>query len=402
MNLRSIGVVYRKELLDSLRDRRTLLSMILVPIVLIPLMTLGVGSLSMILLQRTRREVERVMVLGGEDSPATLEALRRLPGIEIVPPRENYSDQIIEKTIRAAVRVPPGFDQARSSDHNATVTIYMYAGDLRSEFAATMLRRFFEQLRTLRMQARLESHHLPTAFLTPLTIDEKNVAPPEKVGATIVGGLIPYFVIVLCLTGAMYPAMDMTAGEKERGTMETILSSPVARTDLVLGKFLMVLTASLATALLAIVSMAGSFSFAGKALEAFAPLQAQRLYLRVHPASYLAIFAMVVPVAVLFSGALLAISLFARTFREAQSYLSPLTLVVAAPAILALLPGVELTARLALIPILSTSLVSREIMSGIYHWRYIGLIFGSSCVYAAVALAIAIRLFNREEVLFRT
>ncbi len=402
MNLRSVGVIYRKELLDCLRDRRTLLSMIVVPLLLIPLLTLGVGYLSIVLIARTRQQLEQVMVLGGEDSPATREALMRLPRIKVVPPSDDYSNRIVDKTIRAAVRIPPGFDQARLSDHNAVVTIYMYAGDLRSEFAAAMLRRFFDQLRTTRMQARLESHHLSSAFLQPLTIEEKNVAPPEKVGATVVGGLIPYFVIVLCLTGAMYPAMDMTAGEKERGTMETILSSPVSRTDLVLGKFLMVLTASLATALLAIVSMAGSFSFAGKAIEAFAPSQTQHLHLRVDPAAYLGVFAMVVPVAVLFSGALLAIALFARSFREAQSYLSPLTIVVVAPAIISLLPGVELSVRLTLVPVLSTSLVSREMMSGIYHWRYIALIFGSSCLYAAIALAIAVRLFNREEVLFRT
>jgi sodium transport system permease protein len=402
MNLRSIGVIYRKELLDSLRDRRTLVSMVVVPLVLIPLLTLGIGYVSMKLVQRARQEVVRVMVLGGGDSPATLEALRRLPGIQIVPPRKDYPEEIIEKTIRAAVRIPPGFDQARARDGNTTVTIYMYAGDIRSEFAAAMLRRFFEQLRALRMQARLESHHLPSAFLQPVTIDEKNVAPPAKVGATVVGGLIPYFVIVLCLTGAMYPAIDMTAGEKERGTMETILSSPISRTDLVLGKFLMVLTAALSTGGLAIVSMAGTFSLAGKALTAFAPIHAQNFTLAVSPRSYLAVFAMVVPVAVLFSGALLAISLFARSFREAQSYLSPLTIVVVAPAIVALLPGVELNARLALIPVLSTSLVSKEIMSGIYHWRYIALIFGSSCLYAAIALAFAVRLFNREEVLFRT
>ena len=113
------------------------------------------------------------------------------------------------------------------------------------------------------------------------------------------------------------------------------------------------------------------------------------------------VFLMIVPLAVLFSAALLAISLFAKSFKEAQSYLSPLTIVVVAPAIVSVLPGVELNAGLSLIPILNTSLVSKEIVSGTYHWGYIALIFGSSCVYAAAALWVAIRLFQREEVLFR-
>src|SRR6202021_3009299 len=96
------------------------------------------------------------------------------------------------------------------------------------------------------------------------------------------------------------------------------------------------------------------------------------------------VFVMVVPLAVLFSAALLAISLFAKSYREAQSYLSPLTIVVMLPAVVSVLPGVELNAGLSLIPVLNTSLVSKEIVSGPYHWGYIALIFGSSCVNAAI------------------
>jgi len=402
MNLSEVGVIYRKELLDSLRDRRTLVSMIVVPLVVIPLLTLGIGYISLKVMQHTRGETMQVMVLGGEDSPITLNALKRLPGVILVPPTRAYEDEILSERIRAAVRIPPGFDDTLVQDKNAAVTIYVYVGEVHSEFAATVLRRFFEQLRTLRMQTRLESHHLPSTFLQPLAIEEQNVAPPEKVGATLVAGFIPYFVIVLCLTGAMYPAIDVTAGEKERGTMETILSSPVARSDLVVGKFLMVLTASLATGALAVLSMAASFSYAGRALGAFAPMEARHFTLRVDPTAYLAVFAMVVPVGVLFAGSLLAIALFARSFREAQSYISPLAIIVAAPTVVGLVPGVELNPALAFVPVLSTSLVSRDILTGVYHWEYIGLIFFSSCVYAAIALAIAVRLFKREEVLFRT
>jgi sodium transport system permease protein len=125
------------------------------------------------------------------------------------------------------------------------------------------------------------------------------------------------------------------------------------------------------------------------------------LQFQITPKAVIWVFVMVVPLAVLFSAALLAISLFAKSFKEAQSYLSPLTILVVAPAIVSILPGVELNARLSLIPILNTSLVSKEIVSGTYHWSYVALIFGSSCVYAAVALWVAIRLFQREDVLFR-
>ena len=216
------------------------------------------------------------------------------------------------------------------------------------------------------------------------------------------GGLIPYFVIVLCLIGAMYPAMDLTAGEKERGTMETILCSPVSRAHLVLGKFLMVLTASLASATLSMLSMAATFQAARGLLKHLEQQGIANLPLQLSPAAMAVVFLMVLPLAVLFSAALLAIALFAKSYKEAQSYLSPLTILVVAPAIIAVLPGVELNAGLSLIPVLNTSLVSKEIMAGSYRWEHIVLIFGSSCAYAAIALTIAMRLFQREDVLFRT
>jgi len=114
------------------------------------------------------------------------------------------------------------------------------------------------------------------------------------------------------------------------------------------------------------------------------------------------VLAMVVPVAVLFSAVLMAVALFARSVKEAQSYVSPLVVVVILPAMMGLLPGVELNSRLALVPILNLALVSKELVSGVFHWGYLALIFSSTCVYAGVALAWCVRQFNRESVLFRS
>ncbi len=114
-----------------------------------------------------------------------------------------------------------------------------------------------------------------------------------------------------------------------------------------------------------------------------------------------AVFVMALPVAVLFSAALLTIALFAKSYKEAQSYLTPMTFVVVIPAVASMLPGVELNARLAIIPILNTSLVCKEIITGTYHWNFIGLIFASTCAYAAAAIFVAVKMFQREDVLFR-
>lgn len=401
MSLRNVGIVYRKELLDSLRERRTLISMIVAPLLLMPMLTFGFGFAAYKLVSEARREVPRVMVLGGEDSPEVIAQLRALNTIRLVPPGADYVDQIANKKIRAAVEIPKGFDAVMDRGQSTDVMVYVYEGDIRSSFAAQRVERFFRDLRDRTVRARLETRNLSESLLRPFAITQKNVVPPEKVWGSIFGGVVAYMVILLCLTGAMYPAMDLTAGEKERGTMETILCSPVSRTHLVLGKFLTVLTASLATAALSIVSMAMTILGAKSTLGGLNPDSPTMLKVTVNPKAVVAVFVMILPIAVIFSAGLLAIALFAKSFREAQTYISPLTILVVMLAVVSVLPGVELNARLALLPIVNTSLVSKEILTGTYHWKYIALIFASSCVYAALALGVAVKLFQREDVLFR-
>ncbi len=403
MSLRNIGIVYRKELIDSLRDQRTLISMIAVPLLLVPLLTIGLLVVMVRQVGEASEEVPKVMILGGEDSPNVRAELEKLQGVKIVPENSDYTEEISNKRIRAAVEIPPGFDAKLAAGEPMSVKIYMYQGELKSGFGANRLEKFFRDLRDRAIRERLEASHLPENMVRPFDIKQQNVASREKVGGALVGGLVPYFIILLCLTGAMYPAMDLTAGEKERGTIETILCSPVSRTHLVLGKFLMVLTASVATGVLSVISMTVSFGVGKKLLQGVANGAADTiLQITMTGKAVISVFTMVLPLAVLFSAALLAIALFAKSYKEAQSYISPLMIVVVLPAVAAVLPGVELNTALALVPVLNTSLISKEIMAGTYHWKYIVLIFASSCIYAAGAIAIAVKLFQREDVLFRT
>jgi sodium transport system permease protein len=142
-------------------------------------------------------------------------------------------------------------------------------------------------------------------------------------------------------------------------------------------------------------AQAGSALLTGKAMGAAGGLPA------VSWPGVLGVCALVLPLAVLFAAGLLTISLCARSHKEAQSYVSPLIFVVILPAIGAVLPGVELNAKLALVPILNVALVSKEMVAGQFPAGMIALIFGSTCLYAAAALALAVRMFNRESVLFR-
>jgi sodium transport system permease protein len=184
--------------------------------------------------------------------------------------------------------------------------------------------------------------------------------------------------------------------------METVLCCPVGRTELVLGKFLMVLTASIGTVMLSLLSMGATFLFAKRVLTHSVPREALQIVATIDIGGVAGVFLMLLPVAVMLSAALLMVGLFSRSFREAQSYAGPLMLVAIVPTITALLPGVDLNASLAVVPLVNVCLVCKEMMAGTWHWNYILLIFGSACVYAAAALAATVWMFHREEVLFRS
>lgn len=412
MNWTHILTVYRKELRDMLRDRRSLISMIVVPTLVMPGLIGLMAFLSLKVAREAASATPTVMILGGEDSPQVLSALRSGLRMEVVPSQPDWRTRITDKRLRAAIEIPPGFDRAVEQGAKAGLRIYHHAGELRSSFAAGEVRRFLAEHSERLVVARLAERGLPASALKPFAVNTENVAPPEKVGGGMIGGLIPYFFLLLSFTGAMYPAMDLTAGEKERGTMETILCSPVARLDLVLGKFLTILTASLGTVACSMISLGGTLLFGGPLLAqsvASAGTSGARqgaaqivAMTSLDPLGMVAVLGMVLPLAVLFSAVLFAVSLCAKSFKEAQTYVSPLIILVLLPAIIGSLPGIELNGRLALVPILNVSLVSKELVAGVWPWKHILLIFGSSCVYAAAALGLAVRLFKRESVIFRT
>ena len=400
MNFHAIGVVYRKELTEWLRDRRTLISTVLVPLLAFPILISGMLSLVNVMVDKAKKETPKIMVIGGEDSPQVQATLHDIKDLEFVPYSDNWKEQISDKKIRAAVEIPKGFQSSLEGAASETLKIYYYEGEIKSSIGADHVEKSLKTYRDDVIKKRLEAKNLPTTLISPFDIKQENVAPPEKVGGASIGGFIGYMVIILSMTGAMYPAIDLTAGEKERGTMETILCSPVSRLDLVLGKFLLVFSASLTTAILSVTSLGLSFAYMGHALSS--SNSGEGVHMNLGLTSVAAVFLMALPLSVLFSAVLMTIALFAKTYKEAQSYLTPMTFVVVIPAIASVMPGVELTPKLALIPILNTSLICKEIITGTYHWNSIAVIFASTCVYAAVAIFVAVKTFQRESVLFRS
>ncbi len=407
MNWNAIATVYFKELRDTVRDKRTLISTIVVPTVVIPLIFFGAGFVMKKVITKAQAELSAVMIVGGEDSPELVAALKAHDEFRVVPTTDDYKQAVSDKKIRVAIDIPPGFDAALASGAEVpTVKIYHYQGEIKSNMGRSQARDFLNGYREDKVQTALTARGLPQSVVEPFKVETENVAPPEKVGGNAIGGFVPYMIVILCFTGAMYPAMDLTAGEKERGTMETLLCAPVARINIVLGKFLMVLTASAATVALTVVMMAASafvapMVFGSPGGGAAAAGGGGGMPMLIDPVGLIGVFAMVVPVAVLFAALELTIALFAKSFKEAQSYVSPMMILVIIPTAMGMLPGIELSAKTALIPIMNLSLVCKEMLSGTWNWGYISLIFGSSAVYAGIALWLCVKMFNREDVIFR-
>ncbi len=404
MSWRVIGTIYGKELRDSLRDKRTLVSTIVIPTFIMPALMLVVVKATAVIVSKAREEIPRIMVLGGADSPGIRAELEKTGKFRLERASADWKALISNKRVRAAVEIPAGFEGALGSGSAPAITLYDYQGELKSGLAVEQLRNFFTGLRSRATARLLADRGLPASIARPFEVQEANVAPPEKVGGNLMGGFVPYFLILLCFTGAMYPAMDLTAGEKERGTMETLLCCPAARTDIVLGKFLMVLTGALSAVAFSLISLSLSLliigSTIGTATAGMGPAGAMTPTIDL--LGILGVLAMVLPIAVLFSAVVFCVCLFAKSAKEAQSYMTPLVFIIIVPCGIGLLPGIDLNYHRALVPVANVSLVCKEMLSGVWHWGYIAVIFGSTALYAAAALALAVFMFRREGVIFRT
>ena len=398
MDLRRVGIVYRKEILEALRDRRTIISTIVIPIIVFPVIFVAFGGLAGAMVKSAQSERAKIAIMGGENAPEIAAKIGATPGFQVVEAND-FRTRIEEKRLRAAVEFPRNFER-RDGTNAPRVVIYFHAGEFRSQSALRNLQKILRDYRDEVVTKTLAQNGVSREALVPFEVREQNAAPPKKVAANLLGGLVPYLIIFLTFVGCMPPALDVTVGEKERGTMETILASPIRRTDLVFGKFLVVVTISAVTTLMALLS--NTVTLVIPTLIMREATKGTSMPLEVSGVGVLGIFILVAPLAVTFAAGQIAIATCAGNYREAQSYVSPLMIVALLPAMAALLPGFDINAKLAWAPILNVCLISREILSGTFHWGLIGIVFLSSCVYAGIALAAAIKVFKSETVLFRT
>jgi len=397
MTWQKLKIIYAKEMKDTLRDRRTLISMVLVPILLIPLLSVGIGGFVSRSIEKTKGEQSAIAIVGENPRGELFEKLQSDPRIRIVEVPD-YRKALEEKQILVALGFPLHFEeQVNSSANIPSIEIFYDEAEMKSQIAMGKVREVLESYRKEIIARRVKTVGLREGFLTPFQVVPVNVASKEKMSGFIVGMFLPYMVIILSLTGSMYTAIDLTAGEKERGTLETLLVSPASRLELVLGKFGAVYTTGLVTAVLAMGSLTATM-----ASSLFMPTEArQQMPFAIAPTSVLLVLLLMVPLVAIFASLLMTISIFAKSYKEAQSYISPLMIVAILPAMASILPGVELDAILAIVPVVNVSLFLKEALMGTLHWEFLGLVFLSTAAYAAMALFMAMRIFQRESVLFR-
>ncbi|MFH2056713.1 MAG: ABC transporter permease subunit [bacterium] len=415
MRIPIVSTIFRKELLDTLRDRRTLIFMLLVPIVAVPLLMFGMSKLMLSQIMKAQEEKSKVVVEGAAYLPADLQdslfqsqtldvtdLASHFAGAAITADEDRLHDSLLVElqngAISAVVVIPEAFDQAIIHESETEVEIYFDESEVQSEFALDKLRDIFRPYRDDVIEARVLARELSPEILKPFSITDHNVATARKVAGQKLGGMLPYVVILLCFLGAVYPAIDLAAGEKERGTLETLLVSPASRGEFVLGKYFVILMTSVVAGMLSLTSLTISmkYLFTGMSQEIM-----DKLVITVDLQTVLLVLAIVIPLAGIFSAILLSISIFAKSFKEAQSYITGINMFIILPAIVSFLPGIKLNYLLASIPVVNISLIMKEAISGSIAWNYVAVAFGSTVILAALTLFFAKKWFEKESVLFR-
>ena len=397
MNLREIVLVWKKELLDILRDRRTIMAMIVIPLLVYPILMIVVSQLGIAQVEKLRAAKARVAVVPEDAPPSLLEKLASDSMIVIVPTTHPERD-LSERTLDAVIQIPSGFEANLASLDSAVVNVRVDLSRDRGERMSERIRSFLVEWREEMVTARLAERDLPPAFVKPFTVKIENVAGEKKMGGSIVGRILPFFLVVMMMSGALYPAIDVTAGERERGTLETLLVVPAKRFNIVLGKFLTVFVASMVTTVANIISIAFTVFFLIRSAKMGGDITSEVGSLLDWRALVL-IFVVMIPMAILFAGVAMLVASFARSFKEAQNYLSPLMIVCMAPAYLSFLPGVEINATWSLVPIANVVLLSRELLLGNYVWSYFFITIATMTGLALLLLNRTVRFFGHETML---
>lgn len=445
MNWDNVKLILKRELRDQARDRRTLFSVIGLPVLLYPLM----GLMVLQVMQFRTAHPTRLRVIGLNELPGTPDLfvpsvqkegevsnesayefsplLLQDAGVtshfEIEATEASVDPAVVEKTAKetleadkldAIIYFPPGFKERMESFRDEknneqsktefpSPQLITNSSDERSKLADNRLRQILHAWREKLIQHNLEVNDVPAVITDPFSFGTVDLSEkPLDQSSYLWAKIFPFIVVIWALTGAFYPAIDLCAGEKERGTLETLLSSPALRSEIVAGKLLAIMTFSIATSVLNLASMGFTASFVMG--QVGGGEMASRLNFGPPPIWSLGwLFLALIPMAALFSALALAIATMARSSKEGQYYLLPLLMLNLPLVVLPVLPDTELSFGTSLIPVSGMSFLLKALMEGDYTKAatYVLPVLGVTAFCIWVAIRWAIDQFNNESVLFR-
>jgi sodium transport system permease protein len=373
VKLREVTLVAGKELRETLRDRRTLAVMVLFPLVVYPLVSLVTAQVLAARVARVEAHVARVAIAGA--APLAAEARRLLSGSDFTLSPASDPADIAANRIDAFVEVtrgpagkPPSvrllFDETREDSTAARDRVAQALGVVTAAGCAP-------------------------AF----AIVTQGIAPRARVSGYLLSKVLPLVVVVMVMLGAFHPAIDITAGERERGTLETTLSAPIDRAALMAGKVLAVATLAALTGFLNLASMSLTVLEGAHLVASSAPLAIPWIHVA-------AAFAVIPPTAFLFAAVMVAIGSVARSFKEAQTLLTPIYFLCMAPSLTAALGDFRLDGVTAFIPGVSVTLLARDLIIGRAPLGLSLVVIASTIAYGLAALALAARLYDSERLFF--
>ncbi len=395
MSTSPIRTVFLKELRDIYRDRRTLMVTVVLPLLMYPLIFIGIMQITLLQVGKLKQQTAVVALLTPESLPGDMLADESSSLIELAD-STNWVEKLRAGEIDAALSLSSGFLDSIESGGRALVQVnYLSSRDF-SEMIRERIERMVDKYKDGVVGSRLQLFGLDSSFVDPLTFESVDVATEQQAAGSALGRFLGYFLIIMTLSGAFYAAIDLTAGEKERGTLETLLVSPASRRQLVYGKFLATVTTAIITALLNLVSMGFTTMYAFRMFGESAGMS-----FSVSLPSLLLVLVVMIPIAVTFAGVSLAVAVTARNYKEGQALLTPMIFISILPAMVSMVPGIELTPLLAVVPIANISLLVRALLAGQTPWLELGITVASTVGLALLSLHWVTLQFNRESVLFR-
>jgi len=394
---REILVLYRREVLSALRERIIVINSILVPIFLYPFLLWAIFTGITFVQGQTEDLASRVAVMSWPADRQGLEhELTQGPEVQLVgpPPSRDTAEALVRAgDLDAVLECLPAATPGLHGNFQVRIVF-----DESKERSAVAKDRISDALDRYR-EAWLRRESAALAIAPPrwigFAIERRNVASGRDMGRFILGLMLPLFFVIMVAIGCFYPAVDTTAGERERGTWETLMSVAASRTSIVASKYLFVATFG---------CLAGALNLAAVTLTmrpVLAPLMArtgEQLEFSVPLAALPIMLLGALLLAGFVAAGMMMFAAFARTFREGQSMIQPFYMMILLPVLFLQTPGVRFSMALALVPVVNVTMMVREAVMGLFHWPQIGLTVVSSAVVVAGCIVLATFILRFEDV----